>query len=179
MKNSSRIATLVISMGALSACDPRPEAPTPGPVAPSSGLPDLVVTSVATESGTSVNSNGNVVVPIRAVVTNQGTGTADVFKVAAHYTGGAIDPSRRFQVAFSAPGSASVQYPFTSDPLAAGASVTIRGELIFNSAERDVSVALDIEADSCAGDEFMPGYCRVIETDETNNISTPIPVALP
>jgi hypothetical protein len=34
-------------------------------------------------------------------------------------------------------------------------------------------------ADSCSGDEFMPDYCRVEESNETNNESTPISIALP
>ncbi len=143
------------------------------------GEPDLVVTTLETTGPPTVNAENSVEVPIRVVVKNQGNAAADIFKVATEYTGGAIDPSSTFVVAFTVPGQSDIWYPHTSGSRAAGSTVTFAGKVTFNSAEHGVTVSLKATADSCSGDEFMPAYCRVDESDEGNNQSASISVALP
>lgn len=140
---------------------------------------DLVVTDLHTTGTPTVNSDNSVEVPVQVVVENQGQGSAAMFKVAMTYTGGVIAPSREFIVAFDVPGQSSGWYPFTDGPLAPGASVIFDGKLIFHPEEHNTTVSLSAMADSCAGDELMPTFCRVRESDETNNKSTPISVQLP
>jgi len=56
--------------------------------------------------------------------------------------------------------------------------VTFDGVVIFPPELYGEKVALSALADSCAEDEFMPGYCRVEEGNEGNNMSAWIPVQL-
>lgn len=141
--------------------------------------PDLVVTTLETTGSPTVNADNSVEVPIRVVVKNQGNASADIFKVATEYTGGVIDPTRTFVVAFTVPSQTDFWYPRTSSSLGAGSTVTFAGKVIFNPGEHGVTVSLKATADSCSGDEFMPAYCRVEESNEGNNESTAIPVSLP
>jgi hypothetical protein len=141
--------------------------------------PDLVVNTLETTGSPTVNSENRVEVPIRVVVKNQGSASAGIFKVATEYTGGKIDPTRTFVVAFNVPSQSDFWYPRTSSSLAAGSTVTFAGKAIFNSGEHGVTVSLKATADSCSGDEFMPAYCRVEESNEGNNASAPISVSLP
>jgi hypothetical protein len=140
--------------------------------------PDLVVT-MATTGPPTVNAANTVEVPIRVDVKNQGNATAGIFKVAIAYTGGAIDPSRTFVVPFTVPGQSDKWYPYTSGSLAAGSTVTFAGNVDFRHEEHGVTVSLKATADSCSSDESMPAFCRVEESNEGNNESTPISVSLP
>jgi hypothetical protein len=121
-----------------------------------------------------VNPYGSTQVPIRVVVTNQGGVAADIFKVSTEYTGS----SGTFLVAFTVPGQDNSWYPYTIAPLAAGSEVAFKGLVTFSNVW-DETVSLRATADSCAGDEFVPDYCRVEESNEGNNESTSIPVSLP
>lgn len=162
---TSKLALLIVCMGLLlSGCV---------------GKPDLVVTTLETTGPPTVNAENSVEVPIRVVVKNQGNAAADVFKVAIEFTGGAVDPSRTFVVAFTVPGQTDIWYPHTGSSLAAGSTVTFAGKVTFNPAEHGVTISLKATADSCSGDEFMPAYCRVKESDEGNNESAWISVSLP
>ncbi len=137
--------------------------------------PDLVVTTLEATGPATVNAENSVEVPIRVVVRNQGHAPAGIFKVATEYTG----PQGTFVVAFTVPGQSSIWYPATSSPLAAGNEVTFAGKVTFNSAVHGVTVSLKATADSCSGDEFMPDYCRVAESNEANNGSAAISLSLP
>lgn len=140
---------------------------------------DLVVTKLQTMGSPTVNAENSVEVPIQVVVKNQGGAAADVFKVATEYTGGTLDPTRTFVVAFTVPGQTDIWYPRTNSPLAAGGTVAFLGKVTFHPSQHGVTVSLKATADSCSGDEFMPDYCRVQESNEGNNESTPISVSLP
>jgi hypothetical protein len=148
------------------------------------GQPDLVVIGLESTGRTFVNQEGQVTVPIRVVVRNQGNGDADIFKVATEYSGGAIAPERTFVVTFLAESTAEVDpanggYPFTRRSLPAGGEVTFGGTVIFHPSERGVTVSLTATVDSCSGDELMPDYCRVQESNEANNLSAPVSLLLP
>jgi hypothetical protein len=145
---------------------------------------DLVVTSLeATDLPFTIRGRG-IALPIRVVVRNQGLAEAVVFKVAVEYTGGNISPGSSFVIPFLADSTNEVDpanqyYPFTRNPLPAGGEVTFTGTVLFNSAEAGATVSVRATADSCSGEEFTPNYCRVNESDEGNNVSGPISVALP
>lgn len=145
------------------------------PESPIAEAPDLVVVSLLTTGAATVNPDGNIEVPIRVVVRNQGNVAADTFKVSTEYTG----PDGTFAVAFTVPGQDNVWYPYTSAPLAAEDEVTFTGAVTFPPALQGQEVSLRALADSCAGDEFMPDYCRVQERDEGNNGSDAISISLP
>lgn len=137
--------------------------------------PDLVVESLETTGSAAINPEGSVEVPVRVVVRNSGSDTADMFKTGTEYAG----PDGTYTVAFTVPGQENIWYPYTSQPLAPGDEVTFDGKVTFHPEEHGITVALYAVADSCGGDEFKPDYCRVEERDETNNDSAPICVALP
>ncbi len=110
---------------------------------------------------------------MRVTVRNRGGQEAPAFKVAARYTIG----RQTFTAPFTVPGQKDAWYPSTSEPLAAGASVTFEG--VVTLGRRNTTATLQIEADSCAGEEFAPAACRVEEASEDNNASEPIKLALP
>jgi hypothetical protein len=98
---------------------------------------------------------------------------ADIFKVSTEYAIG----DDTYGVPFTVPGQENLRYPYTNAPLEAGSEVVFEGVVTFDYDYQDVTVSLWATADSCAGDEFMPDYCRVEESDEDNNESTSILVA--
>jgi hypothetical protein len=63
--------------------------------------------------------------------------------------------------------------------LPAGREVTFVGTVNFSAEERGATVSLTATADSCSGDELMPEYCRVAESNERNNESRLISMTLP
>jgi uncharacterized protein YkwD len=135
---------------------------------------DLVVTRL--ERTGSPTLRGDVIeVPIRVVVRNQGTSAAGTFKVSTEYT--ARGDSRAYAVAFTVPGQTDIWYPRILS-LAAGRDITLNGKVSFLNSLRGREVSLQAIADSCSGDEFMPPYCRVRESNESNNRSTPITLSL-
>jgi hypothetical protein len=138
------------------------------------GPPDLVVVSLQTMGPATVNPEGQIEVPIRVVVRNQGGAAADIFKVSTEYS----DAEGTWAVPFTVPGQDYTWYPYTSAPLPAGAKTTFQGVVTFSYAQ-DETVSLRAIADSCAGDEFVPDHCRVEESNEANNESTSIAVSLP
>lgn len=140
---------------------------------------DLVVSDIR-PAGPPTASGGSVVYPLEVEVTNQGGGSAGPFKVSAQYTGGVIAPGNSVVVPFDdTPGPPPSWYPMRNTPLGPGASATFRGDVIFHPREHGVTVSLTAKADSCAGDEFMPSHCRVRESNEGNNVSSPVSLALP
>ena len=139
--------------------------------------PDLVIRSMGVSGQRTINEDNSVEAPLQVVVENIGEGSAGIFKVAVSYTetgtgGGGV-------VAFTVPGQVNTWYPFTSGLLAPGATETFNGVLTFLPSLHGINVDLVSHADSSSGDEFMPMYCRVRESDETNNDSATITLALP
>lgn len=136
-------------------------------------MPDLIVTDFETTGAPFFRQDQGVSVPVRVTVKNQGNANAGIFKVSLHYTGS----QGTFAVAFQVEGQDNLWYPYTSANLSPGNEVTFEGNALFIHGNETVSLwAL---ADSCSGDEFMPDYCRVDESNETNNESDAIAVILP
>ncbi|MBD2481395.1 S8 family serine peptidase [Planktothrix sp. FACHB-1365] len=143
------------------------------------GAPDLIVSSFQ-KTGDVVISEGQATLPVKVVVKNQGDGVADLFKVSVEYT--TEDSSFPFTVAFSADDTSEVNpdlfwYPFTRNSLAPDQEVTFTGKLIFaNDEVATEPITLVATADSTSGDEFIPEFGRVEESDENNNQSPPVPL---
>jgi hypothetical protein len=134
--------------------------------------PDLIVESFVV-TGTPTVVGSTVEVPVSVTVKNQGDASATTFKVSTEYT----SSTGTFVMAFTVPGQANIWYPFTPGNLAAGSSVTFDGKVTFIIGGETVTARA--VADSCSGDEFMPAYCRVDESDETNNVSSDVTIVLP
>lgn len=141
---------------------------------PPAAIPDLVITDFETTGAPFFREDQGVSVPVSVVIKNQGNANAGIFKVSLHYTGSQGGP---FAVAFQVEGQANLWYPYTSASLAPGNEVTFEGNALFIHGNDTVS--LWAFADSCSGDEFMPEYCRVNESNETNNESEIITLTLP
>lgn len=147
-------------------------------------LPDLVVTFF-TQEGSARVAGDHVEVRAALGVKNQGNAPAGRFKVAVECT---VEPaperprsglrSGPFVVPFSGDGPVE-WYAYVEGPLAPGGSGYFKRKVIFPPGVRGMRVTLRAIADSCTGDEFQPAYCRVKESNEGNNTSTPITMSLP
>ena len=84
-----------------------------------------------------------------------------------------------FTVAFTVSGQSDIWYPWTTNSLGSGSSVSFNGWLTFSSSLQGEFVSIKAKADSCSGDEFMPTHCRIDETNEGNNESSSISLTLP
>jgi hypothetical protein len=170
------IALAAVSIG-LHAQAPQ-RAPSQNPPIPRSGIdvgiPDLVA-SLQTIGPPAV-INGSVELPVRVVVKNQGFGRFGNFKVSVEYKRVGFDDA--FVVAFDIPGQDNDWYPMVREPLGHDQSVAFKGRLTFDPAVRGERIVLRAVADSCAG-EAGPAHCRIRESDERNNKSAPVWVALP
>jgi hypothetical protein len=137
-------------------------------------LPDLVVdTLVATD--TVLFTKEGPQQPVQVVIRNVGNAPAEIFKVAAEYTGS----NGTFVGRFLVPGQADPFYPFTQDPLAPGGQVTLDGLIQFSTFGSAGPVLFRVEADSCSSEEDHAPYCRIDEFDESNNISPELLTVLP
>jgi hypothetical protein len=143
----------------------------------SSGQPDLVVTRLEKTGLPTVNGEGQVEVPLRVVVKNQGTGAAEVFKTALEYQ--YHHHHGPYSVAFTTSGQEDRVYAWTERPLAAERKVTFSGKAVFPAAVRDVPITLHAMADSCRRETAMSSECRVPESNEDNNYSEPLILSLP
>ena len=139
------------------------------------GLPDLVVTKMfVTESVFEIRDT-NFLVPVVLTIENQGDEPADIFKIAAFFT----DEDGTFLAPFSVTEEFDSSYYFTEEPLEPGDVITLEGFVLVPTRLDGQTVDLSAFADSCAGEEFMPEYCRIEESNEDNNAYEFLPVELP
>ena len=144
--------------------------PTPPPIPP-----DLVVSSLQISGPGKFNTQGGFEVPIQVVVENQGETAGGNFKLSTEYSG----PNGTFVVPFTVPGENDIWYPFINTSLPAGGRTTLNGKVTINPSAQGYTVSLRVIADSCSGDENMPGYCRVEENNEGNNASEQWEISVP
>jgi hypothetical protein len=137
--------------------------------------PDLVVTDFNRIGPVTVRADGFQEVPVRVVIENQGNGTAGKFRVSARY----ITSQGDFMRPFTVVGQSNMWRPTTMASMFPGETVALEGKLLGYPSTSGVTVDFYIKADSCDSDEFMPNYCRVNESNETNNDSDVITVFLP
>jgi hypothetical protein len=136
----------------------------------------LVVTVLqVTDSAKIVPQQDIIFVPIYVIVNNQGQATADIFKLSAHYAG----LGGKFVAPFSVSGQSNNWYPYSTAPLAVGHEVTFSGIVTLPAGLQGQTVVLSVLADSCSGDESMLTYCRVAESNESNNESPLLALLLP
>ncbi len=161
----------------LPSSEPTPQLPSTEPTTePTPALPDLVVSSFQVYGEAAIDEEGNTVVPVLLVVANQGGSTAETFKTAILVETG---DGARTPVGFLVPGQESTWFPFAG-PLPAGTQLELRGNVLVPGSVDVGSAALVAEVDSRVGDEFVPDYGRVQESNEDNNRSDTleIPVVL-
>lgn len=150
---------------------PMPRIPIPESY-PTIPTPDLVVQRLVKNGpAVVVSRNGNIRVPIRVTVKNRGSYKAAPFMVSAHDATDGRD--------YVIPLYSGDNRWYRRTELASGRSETLTGILTFSSKLRGQRVRVKVKADSCAGEEFMPHYCRVNERDENNNWSSLLTIALP
>jgi len=130
-------------------------------------LPDLRVTGIATGAPSFINpSEANL--PLTVTITNSGDATSTRFKLSVDV----IDSSGRFVKPFTVPASPDRWYPWKTG-LARGATYSFRGTLYVGipggPSLHEQRITIIPRVDSCSGDEFMPDYCRVQESNEGNN----------
>jgi len=138
--------------------------------------PDLQITEFEVgDPPLTPNIEGYYEVPVTMVVKNTGGQAAGEFKSAVYYT---TEEDQTFVAAFTVEGQTNHWYPHTDGPLAAGAEVEFEGHVSLPGSLAGTTVVLQGEADSTSGDEFIPDYGRVQETNEDNNLSEEVEVEL-
>lgn len=139
------------------------------------GRPDLVVVAFETRGAVTLDKENRAVVPVHVAVKNQGGAEAGVFKIAIMYT--SADGPR--YASFVVNGQKDPRYVQTRGILKPGAEFVFDGTVVFHASEQGMIVPMYAVADSCNGEQDMPSYCRVDESNETNNQSDPISITLP
>ncbi len=133
----------------------------------STALPDLTVTGTATGTPSFIDPS-EATLPLTVTITVLlGDATGTRFKLSVDV----IDSSGRFVKPFTVPGG-DRWYPWKTG-LARGATHSFRGTLYIGipggSSLHGQRITIIPRVDSCSGDEFMPDYCRVRESNEANN----------
>ena len=105
--------------------------------------------------------------PLQITVTNRGGSDSGPFKIAVQ---GRTEKSGTLTRAFFLNGNPQSSY-INVDNIPAGGQAQFTGFVAFYGEEPNTTAWVTAEADSCAGDELMPAYCRVQEYDESNNVS--------
>jgi len=128
--------------------------------------------------------SGHYLVPVDVTVVNGGNEIAGRFKIAAQYShvsfSGFLETTvsslRTSDGSFTSDG----HYTWTTRALFPGRTSTFRASILVPKAiPRGATVYFRFNADSCAGDEFMPYFCRVQESEESNNFSLTKSIVLP
>jgi hypothetical protein len=118
----------------------------------------------------SFDSGGSVArIPVWLGIENAGRASSGAFKLSIDV----IDSSGlRYAAPFAVRDQENIWYPTLAD-LAGQSQMGIYGEVTLGQPSgpdlRGQAFKLVAKVDSCSGDEFMPGYCRVEESDESNN----------
>ena len=132
----------------------------------SNALPDLTVTGTATGTPSFISSS-EATLPLTVIISNLGNATGTRFKLSVDV----IDSSGRFVKPFNVPGG-DRWCPWRAG-LARGATHSFRSTLYIGlpggSSLHGQRITIIPRVDSCSGDEFMPDYCRVWESNEANN----------
>jgi hypothetical protein len=140
-------------------------------------LPDLVVTGIATGTPAFISpSEANL--PLTVTFTNLGDSTSTRFKLSVEV----VDPSGKFVKPFTVPASADRWYPWKTG-LPRGATYSFRGTVYLGipggASLHGKRITIITHVDSCAGDEFLPDYCRIRESNEANNHTYQRSITLP
>lgn len=135
-------------------------------------LPDLVVEGLQTTGPAQIDDDGRVRVPITFAVHNRGGINDNAFTVAVIYAPESTGSPQWFLPAFDAPLN-------TEGPLFSTEPRVFSGNVIFEAVEQGKTVDVQIIADSCLTEKDMPGHCRVLESNESNNGSTLLRLTLP
>ncbi len=138
--------------------------------------PDLVAT-LRPSADSGWDANGNYSIPIEVTVTNRGGSAAAVFKTSTEHT----DPQYGWLMTPFQVDGRTPYYPQTTEPLEPGQSVTFIGAVFLEQEMAGETVELSVVADSCNGDgsSIAESYCRINESDESNNRSAPMRVVVP
>ncbi len=142
----------------------------PGVLVEEIRAPDLVVDEAGVQAVYS-DELGNTLVDLYVRVRNRGTADATTFQVAVAYSTEEI--GTRYLVPYTV--GEATWFPVVEGPLPPDAFYEIIGTVTLPKTIPEV-VYLWVTVDSCTGSEFLPTYCRVNESDETNNEAGPLTI---
>lgn len=137
--------------------------------------PDLVVVAFEIRGPVVIDNKNRAIIPVHVAVKNKGAAVAGIFKVAAMYKGAKNVHAVEFMVS----DESRLWYPYSRDSLGLGDEAVFNGTIIFAEHLQGMMVPLYAVADSCIGEEYMPAYCHVDESNEVNNQSNSVLVTLP
>ena len=169
-------ASLLSGPLALGADLPRPEMPSPGPLPldPDPSRPDLIVKSFTRTGPPVIRPDNTVQVPVSVVIQNVGRGPAGPFKTGIYLPSQFISALLPFIVQ----GQPSTTCP-TTGPLPVGAELRFPGKVVLPSRTRGTTIALYAIADNCEILTTLNYRGDVSESNETNNKSPPLTIAVP
>ncbi|MGB3943610.1 MAG: hypothetical protein WBK88_02320 [Methanothrix sp.] len=146
-----------------------PSAEVVGTLTPAARLPDLIVTEVVPGTPSFEEDGRAANLPLKVTIKNVGGATDKDFKTSVDVI---VGSGARYVRPFSVPGQTDIWYPW-KEGLGAGEEATFTGNLNIRVPLGEVlynqEAKIMVFVDSCSGDEFMPDYCRVQETNEINN----------
>lgn len=140
--------------------------------------PNLVAV-LDTKGVVTVADDGTVSLPVIITVSNTGAGDAGRFAVSTQVR--TVEGAGETVVPFAPDeddGVADTLKAFTSRPLAPDQRVAITGRILFGREWQGRQVVITALADSCAGEETPDPGCRVKETDERDNVSNSLQLAI-
>jgi hypothetical protein len=145
---------------------------------PTRSQPDLVPTLTITGTPKLVSST-RASIPFTAVVKNIGSGCAGTFRISGHQFANDVNPYMEDGarvVGITVTETATVdKYGWTKGGLNNGASVSFSGTIlvtiVYGTTPGVEAAGVRIKADACdyVDEEYLPTYCRVVESNETNN----------
>lgn len=139
--------------------------------------PDLVITRIEAIGEKSVNSAGEIELPVRVVVKNSGNAAVNGFGLITQY----ILPNGTYEAPFRFQGLSFEQDHTTASflsSLTARSKLTVYGKVIFPKEVAGWTVALKAKVVCCDGENLTPEHEHIVERYDDNNESFPIQVSL-
>lgn len=131
-------------------------------------LPDLRITGIETDMPSINQLYTEATIPLKITIKNSGAKTDQTFKISIEV----LDSNGRLVKPYTIQVQQDKFYPWKNG-MNRGEVFTLNGKLIIGSSQdaplSGKRIIIVVRADSCMGDESMPGYCRVKEANESNN----------
>jgi len=135
------------------------------------GHPDLTVTAVSLGTASFISSS-EANIPLNVTIKNLGDITNTRFKLSVDVIGPFEGYTMRAVKPFTVPGQGDMWYPWKTG-LARGETYKFSGSLYVGIPKgtnlHGKTITVIPLVDSCSGEEFMPDYGRVQESNEGNN----------
>jgi hypothetical protein len=155
------------------------------PVPAGQNMADLALTGWEVKNYASVDTQGNLLIPVRMTITNQGKAEANDFAIIIYELEGNASASQLAiggvgqTLVFNLAGGASSNSLLIIQALAPGTTQAFDGNIVLGPALQGRTITLWAAVDACDPNEGGPRYCSIQESNESNNLSAPFPASIP